>query len=200
LAVTAKERKPVITAQQLKDKRASGSHSDTDDWQAAEKLKADLAAIRAERDPMFLTAAEFDRIVRSKLIDQYGRVKHHLDKNTPQRIERITGMALGFSDRDLDLEMTARVTVLRILCGVGMGVASAILALCDPEKYAVIDFRVWRQIFDTELGMFELAEYRRYLERLRELAEELRAVDPDTAWPIQLVDYFAWEIDKESGT
>jgi hypothetical protein len=189
----------VITARQVREKRASGTHIDTADWRVAETLKADLAAIRAERDPMFLSATEFDRIVRWKLIDQYGRVKHHLDKNSPERIERITGIALGFSDHDADLEMTARVTILRILYGVGMGVASAILALCDPEKYAVIDFRVWRQLFDTELSFFELPEYRRYLKRLRELAEELRIIDPETNWPIQLVDYFAWEIDKDSG-
>ena len=38
-----------------------------------------------------------------------------------------------------------------------MGVASAILALCDPESYAPIDFRVWRQLFGVDLAMFDLA-------------------------------------------
>ena len=91
--------------------------------------------------------------------------------------------------------MVGRVTMLRVLPGVGMGVASAILALCFPEQYAPIDFRVWRQLFDSELSMFELTEYRRYLARLRELAHELESVDPANDWPVQLVDYFAWEYD-----
>ncbi len=91
--------------------------------------------------------------------------------------------------------MMGRVTMLRVLPGVGMGVASAILALCFPEQYAPIDFRVWRQLSDSELSMFEIPEYRRYLKKLRELADELASLDPVNDWPVQLVDYFAWEYD-----
>jgi hypothetical protein len=48
--------------------------------------------------------------------------------------------------------------------------------------------------------MFELPEYRRYLARLRQLAEELRTLDAANDWPVQLVDYFAWEIDAAKGS
>jgi len=184
----------VITAQILKAQR-DRLRLDDADWQAHQQLKAKFAAARKQRDPMYLTEGEFFEVAHWKLINQYGRAKRLLEDNSAERIEAVTSRALSFSDPDPDIEMVGRVTMLRVLPGVGMGVASAILALCFPERYAPIDFRVWRQLFDSEQDVFELTEYRRYLKRLRELADELATVDPGKDWPVQLVDYFAWEYD-----
>ena len=184
----------VITAQDLKKQREQLRLDDAD-WQTHEKLKAKFAAARKQRDPMHLTESEFFEVARWKLINQYGRAQRLLERNSAERIEAVTSRALSFCDPDPDIEMVGRVTMLRVLPGVGMGVASAILALCFPEQYAPIDFRVWRQLFGTEKDMFELTEYRRYLGRLRELAAHLESLDPGTDWPVQLVDYFTWEYD-----
>lgn len=185
----------MITAQILKKQREQLRRDDAD-WQAHQQLKAKFAAAREQRDPMYLTEDEFLEVARWKLINQYGRAKRFLESNPAERIEAVTSRALSFCDPDPDVEMAGRVTMLRVLPGVGMGVASAILALCFPEQYAPIDFRVWRQLFDSELSMFEVPEYRRYLKRLRELADELASLDPANDWPVQLVDYFAWEYDS----
>lgn len=184
----------MITAQILKAQRSQLRFDDAD-WLAHEKLKARFAAAREQRDPMCLTQSEFFEVAHWKLINQYGRAKRYLESNPPERIEAVTSRALSFCDPDPDIEMLGRVTMLRVLPGVGMGVASAILALCFPEHYAPIDFRVWRQLFDSELSVFEIPAYRRYLKRLHELADELRLIDPANDWPVQLVDYFAWEYD-----
>lgn len=184
----------MITAQILKEQR-DRPRLDEADWQAHQQLKDKFARARRERDPMCLTKGEFLEVAHWKLISQYGRAKRLLESNPSERIEAVTSRALSFSDPDPDIEMVGRVTMLRILPGVGMGVASAILALCFPEQYAPIDFRVWRQLFDSDLRMFEIPEYRRYLKRLRELADELASLDPAHDWPVQLVDYFAWEYD-----
>jgi hypothetical protein len=184
----------VITAQILKAQRDRLRFDDAD-WQAHQQLKARFAAAREQRDPMYLTEGEFFEVAHWRLISQYGRAKRFLESNSSERIEAVTSRALSFSDADLDIEMLGRVTMLRVLPGVGMGVASAILALCFPEQYAPIDFRVWRQLFDSELSMFEVPEYRRYLEKLRGLADELASLDPAHEWPVQLVDYFTWEHD-----
>ena len=184
----------MITAQILKEQRKQ-LRVDGADWQMHQQLKAKFAAARKQRDPMYLTEGEFFEVAHWKLINQYGRAKRLLEDNSAERIEAVTSRALSFSDPDPDIEMVGRVTMLRVLPGVGMGVASAILALCFPERYAPIDFRVWRQLFDSEQDVFELTEYRRYLKRLRELADELATVDPGKDWPVQLVDYFAWEYD-----
>lgn len=184
----------MITAQILKKQREQLRLDDAD-WQTHQQLKAKFAAARAQRDPMCLTEGEFFEVAHWKLINQYGRAKRYLESNPAERIEAVTSRALSFGDSDPDVEMMGRVTMLRVLPGVGMGVASAILALCFPEQYAPIDFRVWRQLFDSELSMFEIPEYRRYLKKLRELADELASLDPVNDWPVQLVDYFAWEYD-----
>ena len=184
----------MITAEILMNQRGK-QHLDDEDWQKHEELKARFAAARKQRNPMHLTETEFFEVARWKLINQYGRAQRLLESNSAERIEGLTGRALSFCDPDPDIEMVGRVTMLRVLPGVGMGVSSAILALCFPERYAPIDFRVWRQLFGAEKDMFELTEYRRYLGRLRELAAELTSLDPGTDWPVQLVDYFAWEHD-----
>jgi len=148
----------MITAEILKSQRERMRLDDAD-WDAHQKLKAHFAVARQERNPMHLTRDEFFRVARWKLINQYGRAQRLLESNGPDRIEAVTSRALSFSDPDPDIEMLGRVSMLRILPGVGMGVASAILALCFPEQYAPIDFRVWRQLFDSEESIFELAEY-----------------------------------------
>src|SRR6266545_3698550 len=52
---------------------------------------------------------------------------------------------------------------LNVLHRVGIPVASAILALAKPDKYAVIDFRGWRQIFARKKNSFSTRDYLTYL-------------------------------------
>jgi hypothetical protein len=187
---------PVEAADLRAIRLKAGPHVEDDDWKTSEALKTHFAEAKLERDPMFLTEDEFFKVAHWKLISQYGRAARFLEKNTAERIERVTAMAFGFSDPDEDFVTTTHVSILRLLPGVGMGVASAILALCYPERYAPIDFRVWRQLFGTDLTAFELPEYRRNMARLRELVAELRDIDAEGAWTVQLVDYYCWERDK----
>jgi hypothetical protein len=189
--------KPIEAVDLRAIRQAAGPHVEDEDWKTSEALKRHFAAAKLNRDPLFLTQDEFFQVAHWKLIGQYGRAARHLEKNRAEQIEHVTGHAFAFSaPGDPDLELEVRVQILRVLPGVGMGVASAILALCDPERYAPIDFRVWRQLFGADLAMFDLPEYRRYMARLRELVAELRRIDPEGAWTVQLVDYYGWERDK----
>ena len=56
-----------------------------------------------------------------------------------------------------------------------------------------------RQLFGADVSEFELSEYRRYVARLRELVAELRDIDAEGGWTVQLVDYYCWEHDKAAG-
>jgi thermostable 8-oxoguanine DNA glycosylase len=79
-----------------------------------------------------------------------------------------------------------RVRILTALPGVGVGVASAILALSDPYNYGVVDGAVWSALFGgTDKNSFTVNDYVRYLKRLRTYAREL-------GWPAQEVDFFVW--------
>lgn len=177
----------MITASQLAPYRTLA-----DDYQNTEELKAMLAQLRRERQPLFLTCAEFERILVWKLRTQYGRQRARRKANTENVVRAVTGMALTIAHPDDDYETELRVAILCALRGVSVPVASAVLALVFPEKYAVIDFRGWRQVFGDTKTVFTLPDYCRYLSKLRALAGEL-------GWPVQEVDLAIWEYDRRNG-
>jgi len=164
----------------------------SDDYELTERLKARFAQLRQERKPLFLTSEEFEEILRWKLRGQYGRQRERREANTEEVIRVVTGAALTATHPDEEYETELRVGILCALRGVGVPVASAVLALVFPEKYAVIDFRGWRQVFGEEKTTFSIADYKRYLREIRRLADEL-------GWPVQEVDLAIWEYDRTHG-
>jgi thermostable 8-oxoguanine DNA glycosylase len=100
----------------------------------------------------------------------------------------VTAAAFRIDIPDFDYELELQIGILTCLRGVGVPVATAILALVFPEKYAVIDFRGWRQVFGENKTTFSIGDYKRYLAKLRPLAAELD-------WSVQEVDLAIWELD-----
>jgi len=177
----------MITASQITSLRTTSI-----DFDETEQLKSKLAQLRRERQDFFLTKAEFDEILRWKLRGQYGRQRALRASNTDELIRAITGLALTIEHSDKNYELELRVHLLCALRGVGVPVASAVLASVCPQEYAVIDFRGWRQIFDEERSTFSVANYRRYMQEIRKLAKEL-------GWLVQEVDLAIWEYDRRYG-
>lgn len=181
----------MITATALKDRRLAAKRTEDPDLVEAERLKARLARARDKRVPFYLSCDEFLAVCRWKLGDQYGRAAHLLESNSEKRIKRTTQMAFAFKDKDADFEMGARLAILGLLPGVGLGVATAILGLCYPKTCAPIDSRSWQALFDERRTSFDVAACRRFQERLNELAAEVRAIDPKGRWSVQAVGYHA---------
>jgi hypothetical protein len=181
----------MITAADLKDRRIAAKHVDDPDLVEAERLKARLSRARDKRVPFYLSREEFLAVCRWKLGGQYGRSAHLLESSSERRIKRTTQMAFGCKDKEVEFELAGRITVLRLLPGVSIRLASAILALCYPKRYAALDPSVWRELFDEQRSSFELADYRRFLERLSELAAEARTIDRKGGWSVQLAGYYA---------
>ena len=161
------------------------------DYEWTERLKAKLAQLRRERQPFYLTASEFDEILRWKLGQQYGRQRQLRTANTEEIIRAVTGLALTIGHDDKEYELELRMDILCALRGVSAPVASAILALTFPDEYAVIDFRVWRQLFDEDKREFFTSDYKKYMQKLRPLAKQL-------GWRVQEVDYAIWEYDRRN--
>jgi len=141
---------------------------------------------------MYLTLDELDRVLQWKLRGQHGRQRERRKANTEDVIRVVTGAALSIEHPDEDYEIELRLGILCTLRGVGVPVASAILALVFPERYAVIDFRGWRQVFGEERTTFSVSDYKRYLREIRRLSLEL-------GWPVQEVDLAIWEYDRING-
>jgi hypothetical protein len=177
----------MITATQIESLRRQQI-----DYDETEQLKAKLAQLRTERQPLYLTAAEFEEILHWKLGQQIGRQRDIRAANTDEIIAAIMGLALTITHPDQEYELELRMGILCSLRGVGVPVASAVLSLIFPEQYAVIDFRVWRHIFDDARRTFSIPDYREYMREIRRLADEL-------SWPVQEVDHAIWEYDRRTG-
>jgi hypothetical protein len=79
-----------------------------------------------------------------------------------------------------------------MLSGVEVPVASAIMTLCFPTLYSVIDFRNWRQFYpgSKEKTSYTPNEYLNYLQLIRQLADSFE-VTP------QEIDMAIWQLDVE---
>jgi thermostable 8-oxoguanine DNA glycosylase len=174
----------MITAAQIMPYRRSGA-----DYGPTEQLKAEMARSRLERHPLYLSKDQFDRILQWKLGQRIGRERAGLGGNTDEIVGRVTSLAFSVTQpEDKEYELELRVSILCALRGVDVPVASAILALVFPEEYAVIDFRVWRQVFAEDKWCFTIEDYKAYVRELRSLADDL-------GWPVQEVDQAIWAFD-----
>ena len=176
----------MITAAQIAPLRTAAI-----DYEKTKRLKEKLARVRRERQPLYLTKAEFEEILQWKLGQQIGRQRERRSANTEEIIRAVTGLALTITHSDKEYELELRMGILCALRGVAIPVASAVLALVFPEEYAVIDFRGWRQIFGEGETVFSIPKYKRYLREVRRLADEL-------GWPVQEVDHAIWEYDRRN--
>jgi thermostable 8-oxoguanine DNA glycosylase len=161
----------------------------SDDYDETERLKSQFACLRQQRQPFYLTASEFEEILKWKLRGQLGRQRKVRAANTDEIIRAVTGLALTITHSDKEYELELRVRLLCALRGVAVPVASAVLALVFPEDYAVIDFRGWRQVFAESRTTFSIPDYKKYTQEVRRLSKEL-------GWPVQEVDLAIWEYDK----
>ena len=165
-------------------RRSAPDAGDTD------RLKASLAKLKATRRPFFLGASDVEPILHWKLGNQYGRVRAKLEVNSDAQYRNATRAAFTIGHpTDPERETKLRVAALKKLSGVGIGVASAILALVDPEHYCVIDFRGWRAVFGEMRRTFSTRDYNKYLSEVRHLADVL-------GWTPQETDLAIWEYDR----
>jgi len=154
-----------------------------------ERLKAKLRRLRKHRRPLHLTAAELEEILQWKFGHRFNRKRYRRTANTERVIRSVTALALTITHPDKDYELELRMRTLCVLRGVSTMVASAVLALTFPNKYAVIDFRVWRQLFGEQKYAFSIADYKKYMHAMHRLSKQLQ-------WPVQEVDHAIWEYDR----
>jgi thermostable 8-oxoguanine DNA glycosylase len=121
----------------------------------------------------FLTLAELVEIGRWKL-DRLFAPKHERAhrSNAEDLVTAVTQVAFGLDD-------VMAVTLLAVLKGVGVPVASAVLAVVFPEKFGVIDQHAWKALHSLGLvaarrkgDSFTPGEYGIYMQEVRKLAAQ----------------------------
>jgi thermostable 8-oxoguanine DNA glycosylase len=108
-------------------------------------------------------------------------------------IRTITQSAFAIENNDKDYETAQRLKMLCNLHGVQVPVASAIMTLCYPDKYCVIDFRGWRQVYGEikEYTNYSTKEYTEYHSRIKQTAAKF-GITP------QEIDMAIWQYDIEN--
>ncbi len=159
------------------------------DYAETEGLKAEFGRCREVRNPFFLTGDELDGVFRWKLRSQYGRPATHRARNSEAAYRAVTESVFKIVGPDFEYECAVRLGLLVALPGVGVPVASAVLALTEPQRYCVIDFRGWRTVFGEERRAFSIKDYLRY-------RTEVARIAADLGWPIQEADLAIWEYDR----
>lgn len=134
------------------------------------------------------------------------RIDHLLKDN--YQTETVTRTARAF---DAGLSDSERVKILKKLNGVSVPVASAILTIFDPDRFAVIDFRTLRAIARAEpmladtTNYDEFAEYAYWLLEYKQAPdvyesymEEIRNVSSGANQSPREVDMALWVYDRDN--
>ena len=118
-----------------------------DDKNLTKEIISKINQLKEDRPQFYLTIEDLELILKWKLRSQYGRQKVLREKNTDMNVLLITKTAFAICHTNEEIEIALKLRTLTLIYGVGIPVASSILTLCYPNKYSVIDFRNWRQIF-----------------------------------------------------
>jgi len=161
---------------------------ETDDLEETNNIIQKNEKLKKHREPFYLNKQEFEKILVWKLRTQYERQEKYRKQNTDAIIQKITRTAFEIEHPDWQYTIELKLNILTALRGVGIPVASAILALCYPEKYAVIDFRTFRQLSGESKRAFSIRDYIEYLMKIRDIAKKYK-VTP------QQVDQAIWQYD-----
>jgi len=129
-----------------------------------------IERLRVARDRGYLTAGELVRICRWKSPRATALVR----SNSARRVRRATETAFRSMDERVRFE------ALVSLRGVSAPSASAVLTLLDPERYGVIDIRVWQLLHATGSvtgnargAGFTFDQWLQFLRAVRDLAVTL---------------------------
>lgn len=163
-----------------------------DNKDLTKELTSYFQNLKATRVPFYLTLEELEKILFWKLRKQHGRQFERRKLNTNENVIAITKAAFSVSHEVIEVETALRLNILTALSGVEIPVASAILTLCYPMHYSVIDFRNWYQLYGgtSRKGTYTTREYTEYLKLIRAMASKF---DVTT----QEIDIAIWQRDIE---
>lgn len=121
-----------------------------------------------------------------------SRARGRLRSNSPALVERLTGACIAAPDE--------RITVLTALDGVGLPMASAVLAVWRPDSYTVYDVRAVETLRRAGVfaGVRKYPAFGLYLHACRDLIDRLTLGD-DHLPHLRSLDRALWKYSQQSG-
>ena len=137
---------------------------------------------------------ELVKIAQTKIAGAGGteRIKTLIEENTEAEIRQASAQAFA------TISPEEAVRILTTLKGVGVPVASAVLAWCFPKRWAVIDRRSWNALASYGL-LPSVRESQTTEEKIRDYGkymEEVWRICDATGWQPQRVDRWLYAFDK----
>jgi hypothetical protein len=134
-------------------------------------LKAQIALSLSKRKEPYITAIELDGILKWKLDKQYHRSKLQREVNVDGLVIPITKACFSVQSNDFEYKTEIQLKLLTTLRGIAVPLASAVLAICYPHQYAVIDSVLWEYLYGTEKNSFTAKDYLTFIKDMRKLAD-----------------------------
>lgn len=145
---------------------------DSDVFEETLELSNRFSDLKVSRSPFYLTAIEFDEILQWKLDSQYPRSRELRRLNLDSVVVPVTQAVFAVASESFEYEVDLKLKMLSSIRGVATPIASAVLALTDPDKFAVIDSVLWEAIYGEEKQAFSSRDYLKFLEVIRKIAME----------------------------
>jgi hypothetical protein len=162
-----------------------------EDFISLDSLRGEFSHKLNSRKEKFLDSKEFEQILCWKLDTQAHRSKQLRLVNVDGLVIPITKAYFNLKSENFEYETEVKIKLLTSLKGVGTPLASAVMAITEPQKYCIVDSVLWEFIFNEEKSSFTTNDYLKFHKVIIELSEKL---DRD----VQKTEFTLWKLSMTS--
>ncbi len=162
-----------------------------EDFISLDSLRGEFFNKLNSRKEKFLDSKEFEQILCWKLDTQAHRSKQLRLVNVDGLVIPITKAYFNLKSENFEYETEVKIKLLTSLKGVGTPLASAVMAITEPQKYCIVDSVLWEFIFNEEKSSFTTNDYLKFHKVILELSEKL---DRD----VQKTEFTLWKLSMTS--
>jgi hypothetical protein len=162
-----------------------------EDFINLDSLRGEFSHKLNSRKEKFLDSKEFEQILCWKLDTQAHRSKQLRLVNVDGLVIPITKAYFNLKSENFEYETEVKIKLLTSLKGVGTPLASAVMAITEPQKYCIVDSVLWEFIFNEEKSSFTTNDYLKFHKVIIERSEKL---DRD----VQKTEFTLWKLSMSS--
>jgi hypothetical protein len=162
-----------------------------EDFINLDSLRGEFSHKLNSRKEKFLDSKEFEQILCWKLDTQAHRSKKLRLVNVDGLVIPITKAYFNLKSENFEYETEVKIKLLTSLKGVGTPLASAVMAITEPQKYCIVDSVLWEFIFNEEKSSFTTNDYLKFHKVIIERSEKL---DRD----VQKTEFTLWKLSMSS--